>query len=141
MNTLEDAWNWYQDAKRQVGLVLRLASAQWLELPWEGPLGRDDRFKGLERKKLEEDTQATLAQMDDVAVLVLLSPNVTSPRGRPTPGATGRARPPRPDGTGPVGKSVSRLPTAPWRPGLAYGSVVRPFPAGDRPASDRPDQR
>ena len=73
MNTLEDAWNWYQDAKLQVGLVRRLASAHWLELPWEGPLGRDDRFKGLERKKLEEDTQATLAQMDDLAVLVLFS--------------------------------------------------------------------
>jgi hypothetical protein len=73
MNTLEDAWNWYQEAKRQVGLVRRLASAHWLELPWEGPLGRDDRFKGLDRKKLEEETQATLAQMDDLAVLVLFS--------------------------------------------------------------------
>ena len=80
MNTLEDAWNWYQDAKLQVGLVRRLASAHWLELPWEGPLGRDDRFKDLERKKLEEDTQATLAQMDDLAVLVLFSERDISPR-------------------------------------------------------------
>jgi hypothetical protein len=69
MNTLEDAWTWYQEAKLQVGLVSRLASAYWQELPWEGELGRDDRFKGLERKKLEEDTRSTLAQMDDLAVL------------------------------------------------------------------------
>jgi hypothetical protein len=73
MNTLEDAWNWYQEAKRQVGLVRRLATAYWQQLPWDGPLGRDDRFKGLESKKLEEATRATLDQMDDLAVLVLFS--------------------------------------------------------------------
>jgi hypothetical protein len=73
MNTLEDAWNWYQEAKVQVGLVSRLASAYWQDLPWEGDLGRDDRFKGLERKKLEEDARSTLDQLEDLAVLVLFS--------------------------------------------------------------------
>ena len=73
MNTLEDAWKWYQEAKLQVGLVRRLAAAYWQELPWQGGLGRDDRFQGLERKKLEEDAQSTLAQMEDLAVLVLFS--------------------------------------------------------------------
>jgi hypothetical protein len=73
MNTLEDAWKWYQEAKSQVALVHRLAAEHWQELPWEGRLGRDDRFKGLERKKLAQDAQATLAQLDDLAVLVLFS--------------------------------------------------------------------
>jgi hypothetical protein len=73
MNTLEDAWKWYQEAKLQVGLVHRLAANYWQELPWQGGLGRDDRFKGLESKKLTEDALATLAQIDDLAVLVLFS--------------------------------------------------------------------
>jgi hypothetical protein len=73
MNTLEDAWKWYQEAKLQLGLVRRLASAHWDELPWDGPVGRDDYFKGLDGKQLEEDTRSTLAQMDDLAVLVLFS--------------------------------------------------------------------
>src|SRR3954463_7237050 len=62
MNTLEDAWKWYQEAKLQVGLVRRLASEYW-----------DDRFRDLERNQLEESARATLDQMDDLAVLVLFS--------------------------------------------------------------------
>src|SRR5437868_8719165 len=73
MNTLEDAWKWYQEAKLQVGLVRRLASEYWSELPWEGKLGKDDRFRDLERNQLEESARATLGQMDDLAVLVLFS--------------------------------------------------------------------
>ena len=73
MNTLEDAWNWYQEARRHVGLVRRLAAAYWHELPWAGPLGQDDRFKELDRARLQEESSTTLAQMDDLAVLVLFS--------------------------------------------------------------------
>jgi hypothetical protein len=73
MNTLEDAWKWYCGAKSQVGLVRRLASEYWDELPWQGKLGGDDRFKEIESEKLREDAEFTLVQMDDLAVLVLFS--------------------------------------------------------------------
>lgn len=73
MKTLDEAWRWYQEARSQVGLLRRLTSAHWHELPWEGPLGRDEHFKGLDRGRLEADARSTLAQMEDLAVLVLFS--------------------------------------------------------------------
>jgi hypothetical protein len=73
MKTLEEAWTWYQAVKTQVGLVHRLASRYWSELPWDGRLGRDDRFKDLKQRRLEEDAQSALSQIKDLAVLVLFS--------------------------------------------------------------------
>ncbi len=73
MKTLEEAWNWYKEAKSQLELSRRIASRYWLDLPWEQKLDRDDRFKSLMREELEQGTEYTLAQMDDLAVLVLFS--------------------------------------------------------------------
>jgi hypothetical protein len=73
MRTLEEAWTWYQGAKSQIGLVRRPASHHWDDLPWEGKLNRDDRFQGLERRKLETDAKSTLDQLKDLAVLVPFS--------------------------------------------------------------------
>lgn len=73
MKTLADAWKWYHEAKSQIGLIRRIAVRHWKELPWDGDLGKDDRFKELNREKLEEDANFTLDQMDDLAVLVLFS--------------------------------------------------------------------
>jgi len=39
----------------------------------DGMLGKDDRFKELDRRKLAKDAKFTLDQMDDLAVLVLFS--------------------------------------------------------------------
>jgi hypothetical protein len=73
VKTLEEAWNWYKEAKSQLELSRRIASRYWLDLPWEQKLDRDDRFKSLMREELEQGTEYTLAQMDDLAVLVLFS--------------------------------------------------------------------
>ncbi len=73
MKTLDDGWQWYQQAKFQVRLVRRLASKYWNDLPWEAKLEKDDRFKDLDQQELEEQTQFTLDQMDDLAVIVLFS--------------------------------------------------------------------
>jgi hypothetical protein len=73
MKTLEGAWKWYQQAKSQLELVRRIASHYWLDLPWEDKLDRDDRFKALVQEELEQDTSFTLAQIDDLGVLVLFS--------------------------------------------------------------------
>ena len=60
MKTLDDGWQWYQQAKFQVRLVRRLASKYWNDLPWEAKLEKDDRFKDLDQQELEEQTQFTL---------------------------------------------------------------------------------
>ncbi len=73
MKTLEEGWKWYQQARSQVRLIHRLASTYWHELPWQGKLEKDDRFKRLDQRELEEQSQFTLEQMDDLAVLVLFS--------------------------------------------------------------------
>jgi hypothetical protein len=73
MKTSEEGWKWYQQAKFQVRLIRRLASTYWNDLPWQEKLERDDRFRNLDQKELEEQSEFTLEQMDDLAVLVLFS--------------------------------------------------------------------
>ncbi len=73
MKTLDDGWQWYQQAKFQVRLLRRLASKYWNDLPWDAKLEKDDRFKDIDQRELEEQTQFTLEQMDDLAVIVLFS--------------------------------------------------------------------
>ena len=73
MKTLAEGWKWYEQAREQVGLIRRLASNYWQDLPWEGKLEKDERFKNLDHIQLEEQSRFTLEQMDDLAVLVLFS--------------------------------------------------------------------
>ena len=73
MNDMEDAWTWYQDVKRLLGLLRRLASHYWDDLPWDGRLGRDDRFRSLDDADLVRGADLGLAPFDDLAVLVLFS--------------------------------------------------------------------
>jgi hypothetical protein len=73
MNTLDEAWRWYQSADRQVRLLKRLADRHWNELPWSGILGRDDRFRSLRAADLSEESNTILKPLDDLAVLVLFS--------------------------------------------------------------------
>jgi hypothetical protein len=73
MKTLEDAWRWYVQTKRQVFLVRRLADLHWSELPWDGRLGNDDHFKELDPEQLKDDADFNLSQFDDLAVLVLFA--------------------------------------------------------------------
>jgi len=73
MKTLEEGWKWYEQARSQLRLIKRLASNYWHDLPWEGKLEKDERFKNLDHRQLEEQSQFTLEQMDDLAVLVLFS--------------------------------------------------------------------
>jgi hypothetical protein len=73
MKTLEEGWKWYEQARDQVRLIRRLASNYWDDLPWEGKLDHDERFKNLDQIELEAQSRFTLEQMDDLAVLVLFS--------------------------------------------------------------------
>jgi hypothetical protein len=73
MTSLEDAWRWYQATRQQLRLIQRLARRYWTELPWDGPLGRDDQIRDVDASGLVLETQSTLEELDDLAVLVLFS--------------------------------------------------------------------
>jgi hypothetical protein len=46
MNSLADAWRWYDNAKKSLKLIHRLGGTYWLKLSAESMaiLRRDDRF-------------------------------------------------------------------------------------------------
>jgi hypothetical protein len=51
----------------------RLAKKHWAKLPWEGDLGKDEKFKNLDTAKVTESAQAVLGDLDDLCVLLLFS--------------------------------------------------------------------
>lgn len=73
MTDLEDAWRWYRDIRRHTQLLARMARKHWSELPWEGPLGKDDYFCHLDPKAVENESISCVAHVDDFAVLLLFS--------------------------------------------------------------------
>lgn len=79
---MEEAWGWYQETRRQLRLWERMVSRYWDDLPWEGKLGGDDRFRNLDETQLVDASKAALGQIDDLAVLVLFSVFESMIRGR-----------------------------------------------------------
>jgi hypothetical protein len=73
MNTLEEAWRWYQITRHQLKLMRRLGGRYWADLPWGGTLGRDDYFRVLQGETVANEADFSLAQLDDLAVVVLFS--------------------------------------------------------------------
>src|SRR4051794_30857133 len=73
MNSLEDAWQWYQDTRTLVQVTRRLATRYWDELPWDGRLGRDDHLSLLESDDLDARAKFSLTHLDDLAVIALFS--------------------------------------------------------------------
>ncbi|HEX8202468.1 MAG TPA: hypothetical protein VF590_18470 [Isosphaeraceae bacterium] len=54
-------------------LLKRMAMRYWDDLPWDGPLGRDDDFRDIERRVLVEAADFSLTHLDDLAIIVLFS--------------------------------------------------------------------
>lgn len=73
MNTIEDAWRWYQGVRDSLGRLHRLGVKHWEELPRSGAFGRDEKFRGLDGDEVAEDADAGLRGLDDFAVFVLFS--------------------------------------------------------------------
>jgi hypothetical protein len=74
MNTLADAWNWYEATKRNLGRMQRLGRKHWGDASLEGAsLWQDDHFKRLEASDIVAETTASLKPIDDLAVVVLFS--------------------------------------------------------------------
>jgi hypothetical protein len=73
MMTLDDAWDWYLKAQKQLTLFGRISLKHWDDLPWSGALGRDDKLKSLEADVIVEDVEFCLEHLDDFAILILFS--------------------------------------------------------------------
>src|SRR5262249_42866718 len=75
MKTLADAWAWYVATRLSLEQMQRIGEKYWNDSPWEKepPIGRDDRFRMLEAADITEATTASLAPVDDLAVVVLFS--------------------------------------------------------------------
>lgn len=73
MMTLDEAWRWYLTTRSQLQMFGRLGRKYWDFLPWDGPLGKDDKFKRLESDTIVTDAGFGLEHLDDFAVLILFS--------------------------------------------------------------------
>jgi hypothetical protein len=71
--SLDDAWGWYEAARRLARTMGRLGEKHWDDLPWDGDLGRDDRLNEVTSADLLGDSQTILDDLDDLCVLLLFS--------------------------------------------------------------------
>ena len=82
MMTLEDAWKWYETARRQLKLFGRLGEKYWSGLPWDSALGKDDKFRTLEANAIVEGVGFCLEHLNDLAIPVLFSAFESAVRDR-----------------------------------------------------------
>jgi hypothetical protein len=74
MKTLADAWDWYRSTRLSLEQIQRIGRKYWDEIPWEtAAIGRDDDSRMVEAEDIEVATKASLAPIDDLAVVVLFS--------------------------------------------------------------------
>jgi hypothetical protein len=73
MNTIEDAWRWYQGVRDSLTRLRRLGAKHWETLPREGAFGRDSTIRQLEGDRVAGDAETGLQGLDDFAVFVLFS--------------------------------------------------------------------
>jgi hypothetical protein len=73
ISSLEDAWKWYTSVKELTLALLALGKKHWNSLPWDGPLGQDDRLRHIEGAEILDWAKVVLADLDDLGVLLLFS--------------------------------------------------------------------
>lgn len=71
--TLDDAWAWYESAKKLLLAMHQLGAKHWDDLAWEGDLGRDNLLRDLESSEIVERSDAILTDLDNLCVLLLFS--------------------------------------------------------------------
>jgi hypothetical protein len=71
--SLEDAWRWYESARRGARTMRRLGEQHWNNLPWDGDLGGDNHLKDLTSAEILDSSQTVLDDLDDLCVLLLFS--------------------------------------------------------------------
>jgi hypothetical protein len=70
MKSLDDTWQWYEDTKRQLQRMLRLAKKYWSKL--EG-LDADSLFRNVSPESIVDAADHGLDELEDLAVVVLFS--------------------------------------------------------------------
>ena len=73
MTTLDDAWVWYQRTRISLQLLGRLGGKYWSQLPWDGPLGRDNKFRTTEAAQVVADAALAQRPLDDLAVTMMFA--------------------------------------------------------------------
>ena len=74
MNTLIDAWDWYQATSRNLRRMQRLGRNHWNDDSLrDASIFRDESFKMLEASDIIHETTISLKPIDDLAIIVLFS--------------------------------------------------------------------
>jgi hypothetical protein len=74
MKTLADAWAWYKATKQNLERMRRLGGKHWSDSSLAGAsIWQDDHFRTLDARVIMAETTASLAPLDDLAVVVLFS--------------------------------------------------------------------
>ena len=73
ITSLDDAWCWYESARRSARTLARLGEKHWNNLPWDGDLGRDNHLQNLTSAEILSDAQTVFDDLDDLCVLLLFS--------------------------------------------------------------------
>ncbi len=73
MRTLGEAWTWYEHNRTLLNMMERLGDRYWSELPWDGRLGNDHRFRLLEGIQVADMARGVLGEFDDLAIFVMFS--------------------------------------------------------------------
>jgi hypothetical protein len=71
--SLEDAWKWYTSVRELTLAMLAMGKKHWDALPWDGPLGQDDRLRQIQAIEILDWSKVILSDLDDLCVLLLFS--------------------------------------------------------------------
>ncbi len=74
MKTLMDAWKWYESARTNLVRMRRLGTRHWGDESLKNAsIWLDDRFKEVEARDIETETDLAIKPLEDLGVLVLFS--------------------------------------------------------------------
>lgn len=72
IRSLEDAWNWYASV-RKLAYDMKHLAGRWDRPEWNAVLSLDNRLRERTAAELNDMANTVLADLDDLAVLVLFS--------------------------------------------------------------------
>ncbi len=73
ISSLDDAWEWYSSVREVSLAMLAMGRKHWDTLPWDGPLGQDERLRLIQAADVQDWAKVVLADLDDLGVLLLFS--------------------------------------------------------------------
>jgi hypothetical protein len=73
ISSLEDAWRWYTSVNELTLAMSAVGKKHWDTLPWDGPLGRDERLRQIEAPEILDQVKVVQSDLDNLCVLLLFS--------------------------------------------------------------------